>query len=201
MINTSMTLYAVHTNADASATGARETGAGAGAGWVLRGLIVRVIDKAANGGAWFRKKGTVVKVDSKSESESKDAGEAKAPDPVVIVELQAGAGQARLLQSGVQTLLARPGGAVRVVRGVWAGARGTVHAVSENGAQIDVAVASADATGSAGAGAGGKVLRGLGVDDVCKRDVAWETEREEAKRQRLKKKEKHLGRAKRPRME
>lgn len=148
--------------------------------WVLRGLVVRVVDRAAGGGAWFRKKGTVSKVDTKG-APGTGAGAATdgSSDPLAEVELQHGLGVAHLRQSQLETLLARPGGAVRVVRGEYVGVRGTVHAVSADGSSLDVLITEGGPVGA--------VLRGLGPDDVCKRDVEWEARRAEKKSKKKKK--------------
>jgi DNA/RNA-binding protein KIN17 len=113
--------------------------------WLAPGLVVRVVHRTVGGGAYFKAKGVVVKVVDTYGAH---------------VRLLEGGAVLSLDVADLETTVPGVGGSVRILYGVHRGALGRVRA-------LDSAECSAEVE-LLGEGAGGRVVRGLDYEHVCR---------------------------------
>jgi DNA/RNA-binding protein KIN17 len=108
--------------------------------WIKTHLVVKVMNKKLADGAYYKEKGTIVKVIDKLTAE---------------VEMHKSGDVLRINQSELETVLPSPGGAILVVNGAHRGARGTLESLDVDRFAARVKLA-------------GGQLESLPYEDVCK---------------------------------
>ncbi|OQR92540.1 hypothetical protein ACHHYP_03528 [Achlya hypogyna] len=129
--------------------------------WIAKDIVVKVVDKKVGAGAYYKKKGTVLKVIESFGAEIKlhDSG-----DVLRIDQLTEGSPTNYDAQDDLETVIPLVGKPVKIVNGLGRGAVGTLVAIDEAAFAVSVLVATGPKKG--------RTLDKIEYEDVCKLDEA-----------------------------